>query len=126
MGSADLKILNDVTLGLDPLNLVEVKEGPVFENISPNWSQNYLMKIYNNATTNLALTTNANYETANDPADLRSIIFVEPFEWNDANGDGIVDTGEEGTSLGRKTIVKWKTEGYNLGTLKSDTKIFNG
>jgi len=55
----------------------------------------------------------------NDPEDLRQIIYVEPFGWDDANGDGIVDASEIGTSLGRDTIVKWKTHGYTLDSVPS-------
>ncbi len=65
----------------------------------------------------MQLTTHARYVTTNDPQDLRTLIYVEPFKWNDANANGVLDTGEEGTSLGRKTLVKWSTEGYDLGTL---------
>jgi len=39
--------------------------------------------------------------------------------WNDTNNDGIFDTGEEGTSFGIKSIVKWKTEGFDLGTVNT-------
>lgn len=118
MGSADLKFLNNLTLGAVQTNLVDEKQGPQFTNIGPNWSKEYYTKIYNNATESLILTSNAYYETANDPDDLRSILFIEIFNWNDDN-DGVFEDGELGTSFGRKTIVKWKTEGYNLGTLEN-------
>ena len=114
MGSSDLKFLKDLTLGVVETNLVDEKQGPQFTNISPAWSQNYLVKIYNNAAEPVTLTSAAYYETAKDPDDLRSIIFVEPFNWNDDN-DGVFEEGELGTSYGRKTIIKWKTEGYALG-----------
>ncbi len=117
VGSADIKLLNDITQGLGEGNLVEEKAGPNFNNISPFWTKDYLMKIYNNAATQISLSSNSNYETANDPMELRQIIFVEPFEWNDNNSDGVLDAGELGTSYGRKTIVKWKTEGFNLGSV---------
>lgn len=65
----------------------------------------------------MQLVSNANYETINDPDDLRQIIYVEPFNWADANNNGIVDDGELGSSFGRKTIVKWKTEGFDFSTL---------
>src|SRR3990167_8977967 len=66
---------------------------------------------------NVMLTSNANYLTANDTAELRSIINVEPIEWNDANSNGVVDEAELGNSLGKKTIIKWKTEGFDLGVV---------
>jgi hypothetical protein len=115
VGSADIKLLKELDGGTASSNLTDTKEAPSFTNISPNWSQDYLLKIYNNATTTLKITSNADYLTANDPDNLRDIIFVEPFPWNDANNNGLVDADELGTSYGKKTIVKWKTEGFDLG-----------
>ena len=69
------------------------------------------------ATSKIGITTTANYETANDPNDLRSITLVEIIKWYDTNQNGILDEGEEGQSIGQKTIIKWKTEGFNLGEL---------
>jgi hypothetical protein len=117
VGSADIKLLNDLAGGTTPDNLADELAGPSFSNISPYWTQDYPLKIYNNATGHIQLTSNANYETANDPDDLRQIIFVEPINWGDQNHDGIVDDGELGSSFGRKTIVKWKTEGYDLSSV---------
>ena len=118
-GSADLKFLSDVTAGNDSANLVDELTGPSFSNISPTWTQNYLMKLVNNGTSKLAITTNADYTTANDPKSLRSNITAEIIKWNDTNSNGVLDSGEEGTSLGSKTIIKWKTEGFDLGELES-------
>jgi len=117
IGSSDIKLLIDLAGSTDSQNLTDELQGAGFVNISANWSQDYMLKIYNNGSTQVQLTSNANYLTANDPDDLRSIIFVELFDWDDANNNGIVDTGELGTSYGKKTLVKWKTEGYSLGTL---------
>lgn len=117
VGSADIKLLKDVTGGTGSENLAEELPGPSFSDISPNWSADYKVKIFNSASTPVTLTTNSYYETVNDPADLRSIIFIEPILWEDNNGDGVVDAGELGASYGRKTIIKWKTEGFNLGPL---------
>lgn len=117
VGSADLKLYLDVAGSPDQTNLVDELTGPSFTNISPNWSQSYLVKLYNNATSTVDLSTYSNYLTANDPAELRSIISVEPQAWDDTNGNGLVDTGEGGTIYGQKTFTKWKTEGFNLGQL---------
>jgi hypothetical protein len=117
VGSADLKLLDDISQEAVGTNLVDEKPGPVFNNITPFWWEDYLVKLYNNATTDLSIISNANYETANDPAELRQIVYVEPFEWDDVNANGLVDEGEVGISYGRKTIVKWKTEGLDMGTL---------
>ncbi|MBI2620832.1 hypothetical protein HYW61_01240 [candidate division WWE3 bacterium] len=117
-GSADIKLLADVTKSADAGNLVEDLEGPRFASISPNWSQNYLVKIYNNAAASVLLSSAVNYETATDPKELRQLIYVEPFEWND-NGNGLLDEGELGISYGRKSFVKWKTERISLGQIPS-------
>ena len=118
VGSADLKLLTDVTLPAEDQNLVDDLAGPTFENISENWYEDHLMKIYNNGSTRVQLSSHADYDTANDPEELRQLIYIEMFEWND-DGNGIVDPGEDGDSYGRKTIVKWKTEGIELGEMET-------
>jgi hypothetical protein len=115
VGNADIKLLLDLTLGAEPTNLVDEIPGPIFTNIGQNWERDYLIKIYNNGTYKMALASHSNYETINDPDDLRQYIYAEIYPWDDANNDGQV-TGEElGVSIGRKTIIKWKTEGFSLG-----------
>lgn len=117
VSSADLRLLDDLAGGIASDNLVDEKEGPSYDEVSSYWEEDYLVKLYNNAPTDVQLTTNAYYVTANDPDDLRQEIYVEPFDWDDANSDGVVDSGEmSSTSYGKKTIVKWKTEGFDLGT----------
>lgn len=115
VASAELKLLNDLTMGTQSSNLVDEKPGPVFNNIGPGTKVDYLIKMWNSGTSNVNVTSNANYETANDPAELRQVLTAEIIEWNDANANGIVETEEVGTSLGSKTFVKWKTEGIPLG-----------
>lgn len=123
VGSSDLKILENLTGGTDTTNLKDEINGPSFINIQPNWTDKYLIKLYNNSTSKIAIGTNSNYETINDPDDLRGYLFVEPVDWVDTNNNGIVDEGEEGVSYGKKTITKWKTEGYDLGTMeRGETK----
>lgn len=117
MGSADIKFVMELDGGTTQENLTDSLDGPAFVNISSDWSEDYALKIYNNATTSVQLTSNAEYETANDPDDLRQLIYVEPFNWGDQNNDGIVDEGELGSSFGKKTIVKWKTEGFDLSSM---------
>ena len=118
-GSADLKFLSDVTAGNNPANLTDELTGPSFANISPTWTKDYLIKLINNGTSKLALTTQSDYTTANDPKSLRSNITAEIIKWNDSDSDGVLDTGEESENLGTKTIIKWKTEGFDLGELES-------
>lgn len=120
MGSADIKLLDNLAGGTGSDNLLDEKPGPTFSGISPNWHQDYLLKVYNNAGSALTLNATTAYTTANDPDDLRSIIFAEIFDWNDANSNGIVEEGELGTSHGRQTITRWKNDGgINLGQLGS-------
>ncbi len=119
VGSADLKLLKDPAGGLINENLADEMAGPSFMNIGPNWKKDYAIKIYNNATGKVQIATNANYLTANDPDDLRSVIYIEPVLWSDNNNNGAVDAGEESTSFGKKTITKWKTEGFDLGQVDS-------
>jgi len=117
IGSADIKLFKDLSGGTTPENLVDELNGPAFANISPNWSEDYPLKIFNNAPTHIQLTSNAYYVTANDPDELRQIIYVEPINWGDANNDGVVEESELGSSFGKKTIIKWKTEGYDLSSV---------
>lgn len=117
VGSADIKMLSNLGGGVTADNLVDSKTGPSFENIHSGWTQDYLVKLFNNGTSNLTLTSHSDYLTANDPEDLRSILYVEPFDWADSNSNGVVDSGELGLSHARKTVVKWKTEGFSLGAL---------
>lgn len=119
VGSADIRLLADVSGGLAESNLVTEKSGPVLSGIYPNWASDYLVKLYNNSPGTLSIRTNANYATDQDPAELRQLLFVQFFPWDDSNSNGLVDTGELGSPLERKTIVKWKTEGFDLGTIES-------
>ena len=117
VGSADIKMLIDASKGTEATNLTDELSGPSFTNIGATWTKDYLLKFYNSSTSTITLTTNAKYSTANDPGELRQYIYVEPIAWDDANLNGIVDSGEAGQSYGKKTIVKWSTEGFSLGNI---------
>jgi len=119
VASSDIKLLNVYNGGTDPSNLVDSKPGPTFSNITPFWYEDYVVQIYNNGTGPLNLTSKATYLTANDPEELRQIIYVEMYDWEDTNGDGIPQQPEfdEHSLDGRKTIIKWNTQGFNLGLL---------
>lgn len=117
VGNSDLKLLRSLQQGTEIANQADSLEGPMFSNIIPNWQGDYLLKIYNNGTTAMNVSSNANYLTANDPEELRSILFVEPFLWVDDNNNGTAEGHEVGSSLGKKTITKWKTEGFDFGRL---------
>ena len=105
VGSANIMFLKDLSLGSDQTNLAEELTGPAFTNVGPGWTKDYLIKIINTGTSKIGVTSHAYYETANDPKDLRSDIDVEFISWNDANSNGVVDTGEEGIPLGKKRII---------------------
>ncbi len=111
--------MEDLAAGTNPENLVDELPGPSFSGLHPNWTEDYPLKIYNNATGHIQLTSNADYETINDPDDLRQIIYVEPINWSDTDNNGLVEEGELGSSFGRKTIIKWKTEGFDLSSMSS-------
>jgi len=117
VASSDIKLLDVIGGGTDPSNLVDGKPGPQFESITEYWVADYPVQVYNNATTDVSLTSWADYETANDPGELRNYIYVEILDWDDVNGDNQVQQEEFGTSYGSKTIIKWKTEGFDLGVL---------
>lgn len=123
IGSADLKLLINLGSGTEVTNLADELPGPNFDNIGPNWTSDYPIKLYNNGTSDVQIMTNAFYETVNDPDDLRQDIMIELFAWDDVNQDGIVDISELGVSLGQKTIIKWKTEGYAVGTLGTNNTM---
>jgi len=119
VGSADLKLLNNLTFGTDGSNLVDSKPAPSYDGISPGWTADYLIKVYNNGSQDLELSSNMDYATANDPGAVREVLYMEPFDWNDANGDGLVTDGEQGTSYGKKAFTSWKSTGFDFGRLAS-------
>ncbi len=121
VGSSDIKLVENLSGGIGADNLKDELTGPNFTNITPTWTQDYAIKLYNNGSSALQLMSNSNYTTANDPDDLRSYLYVEPFAWEDSNNNGIAENAEIGTSYGKKTIIKWKTEGYDFGTVNVGT-----
>lgn len=117
VGSADIKLLNDLAGGTDASNLVDTKPAPSYDGVYPQWSENYLVKIYNNGSQPLRLTSRMDYVTANDPANIREYLYMEPYAWNDDNNNGIVDEGEQGVSYGRKVFTSWKSTGFDFGQI---------
>lgn len=117
VGSANLMFLEDLALGTDPSNYRDELSGPAFTNIASGWSEDYLLKLISLGSSEVEISTNAYYDTSNDPDDIREDVLVEVIKWYDTNQNGILDEGEEGPSLGQKTIIKWKTEGFTLGNL---------
>lgn len=117
IGSADLKLLDNLAGGTGALNLVDTKPVPSYDNISPQWVSDYLIKIYNNGTQPVTISSSMDYLTANDPGAIREVLYMEPYDWNDADNDGVVDEGEQGISYGRKAFTAWKSTGYSFGQL---------
>ncbi len=117
VGGVDIRLLEDPSQPPSEANLKTSKAGLTFADLYPGWTKDFPLKIYNNGTLSINVNSTASYETANDPSSLREYIFAELFPWEDTNADGVADTDEVGTSLGKKSVVKWKTEGFSLGTL---------
>ena len=120
IGSAVIKLLKNLSLGPDPSNLADELPGPGFQNIGEGWYHDYPIKIFNGGSSNVKLSSRANYTTVNDPDNLRDIIFVEIFTWNDLNSDGVIDPGEKATTQGApKSILRWKNDGIEMGQIES-------
>lgn len=121
VGSSDIKLLTDITVGIEENNLSDEIIGPSFRDITPYWEQKYYLKIYNKSSSAVELISSAIYDSEQDPENINEILFVEPFEWKDYNNNGISDEGEIYESYGRKTIEDWLKEGINLGPLGKDS-----
>ncbi len=117
VGSADLKLLDNLAGGTTSSNLVDTKPAPSYDNISPQWYSDYLIKIYNNGTQSVTLTSNMDYLTSNDLASIREVLYMEPYDWNDADNNGVVNDSEQGTSYGKKAFTAWKSTGFSFGQL---------
>jgi len=118
--NVQIKFLKDVSAGTASNNLVSEISGVNFDNIYNYWTTDYLVKLVNISGGNVKISSFSNYLTADDPASLRYSLFVEIFRWSDTNNNGIVDEGELQESLGKKSFVKWKTEGFDLGTFETN------
>lgn len=117
VGSADIRLLPELDKAPNQQTPQDELQGPEFLGISPDWVVDFPVKVYNNSGSPINLMSFANYETANDPHELRYEIDVEPMVWDDSDGDGIPTEAELSAPLGKKNFVKWKSEGFDLGTL---------
>lgn len=116
--TVELKFLRNLSSNVENENLTSELSGISFDGITSDWVNNYPVKLVNKSGSSMNVSSYANYATANDPASLRYSLNVEIFKWNDLNNNGVLDDGELGDSLGRKTFVKWKTEGFTLGSFQ--------
>lgn len=118
VGNVQMRLVDNLGEGAQEGNLLVLKQGPVFTNLFPGWGKDYALKLYNNGSLNMLVTSESSYTTADDPSTLRDYINVEIFDWDDANDNGDVESSEiSETSLATKTLIKWKTEGIPLGIL---------
>lgn len=123
--TVELKFLKNLSLNVENENLTSELSGISFDGITNDWVNKYPVKLVNISSSALNISSFANYATANDPASLRYSLHVEIFKWNDTNKNGTVEEGELGESLGRKNFVKWKTEGFSLGSFEpNDVKSY--
>ena len=116
--TVELKFLRNLSSNVENENLTSELSGISFDGITNDWITTYPVKLVNKSGSSMNVSSYANYTTANDPASLRYSLNVEIFKWNDSNNNGVLDEGELGDSLGRKTFVKWKTEGFSLGSFE--------
>lgn len=116
----ELKFLKNLSGSISSDNTSTEISGVSFDGIINGWQQDYLVKLANTSKQTLNVKSYANYSTDQDLASLRYSLYVEIFPWNDLNNNGVYDAGEEGVSLGKKTFVKWKTEGFDLGSFESN------
>lgn len=110
VGSGDIKLIDNLTGPIQESNAVDEKQGPVFTSVGSDWEEDYLVMVFNNATSDVVLTFVADYETVNDPENLRDEIHLEIFDWDDMNLDGMFTEDELGVSWGRKSILRWKND----------------
>lgn len=126
-GTASLKFLNDLSIdnpATDPgfqANLsAGIPTGPVFNNIIPNWTMDYSLKLYNAGTINLIASALGVF--VSDTSDLRTQVYVQALAWNDVDSDGVVDVGEVGSSYGAPmTLEDWRTNAITFGQINTNT-----
>lgn len=123
--------INDLTFSTGNANLQISKNANIwsqnltpginFENITPNWQNDYKIFVKNNGKTNLILNLKGELQSGwDDQENLREIIKIHVLELNDAN--------EEVHDFGEKTLEKISDElegGLNLNQIdKEETRTF--
>lgn len=104
-GNADLQIWDENYYGK---GWQEEINGPSFDNIYPNWTQDYSLKVRNNGSTNLMLSLKGKLETGwKDDKGLRHQITVKVWKFVD-DGDYHWD-GEPTKYLGERTLEAWRS-----------------
>jgi len=110
-----LKFFVDLEGSAVDSNMSDTINGPVFDNIDSQWTDQMLVKMHNKGANAMNLISKANY--VSDPDTLRDDIFVEVLAWNDANNNGVLDAGEEGQSYGHDSILRWRNDTFPLGQI---------
>lgn len=111
-GNTDLKILLNTGLASEGANLDDEVPGPIFDSVSKNWTADYPIKLFNNGDKTLEIISKADY--VSDVDVLRDDLYIEILTWNDANNNGLVDSGEVGDSFERDTILRWRNDTFIL------------
>ncbi len=118
VASTSIKLMDGFRPTVDPAFLTNMLPGPTFEDITDDWSEDYVVQIYNTGTTDVSLVSRSDYVVPDDPTEVRQALHVTFYEWTDTNGDGAIQEDEFlDTSYGDRTIVRWKTQGFDLGVL---------
>lgn len=112
---ADLQIWDANYLGQ---SWQETIEGPGFDDICPNWTQDYSLKVKNSDSTNLMLSLGGQWESgALDACNLDNQIAVHVWKFNDSNTNYHWDSGEDTADLGQYTLQQWHTNSLSAGQL---------
>jgi hypothetical protein len=121
--NTSLKLYSNLSGTPVDTNLKYTLAGPVFDNIDPLWTSSIPLKVYNKGQEPLTLISKVDY--INDPDVLRDDIYVNVLSWNDIDNDGVIDQGEEGTSFGYDTLLRWRNDTFQLGTINAgETKSY--
>ena len=113
-----LKLFDNLGGSASVDNLVDSVPGPDFVGVNDVWTDTYLVKAHNSGDIPLDLVATANY--VSDPDELRDDLFIEIIGWDDTNNNGVLDAGEETTSYGYDSILRFKNDTFLLGSIAQD------
>lgn len=115
-GNAALRLFANLGGTSADANLVQTKVGGTFSGIYPGWTKDYGVKLNNYGSVDLVTSVTGVYVT--DTANLKTEIYVQAFEWNDAGTLGIIDPGEATVAIApAMTLEQWRTNPIALGEL---------
>lgn len=100
-----------------------INSGLTFSNIYPGWSQDYSVFAKNNGSTNLNINLSGGLHSGwNDNANLRSVIKVHVWEFNDANSNWLWNPDETLQDFGEKTLETMRNDvgsGFTLNQINA-------